>query len=150
MILHVGIAFRVGSSFKVCLNHLWNISEWICTHVLHLGLGLHSITPKLHIGYFETTIHVGIAFKVGFSFKVYLNHLWVILEQIWIWLLHLRLGIHIILQYMHIEKEELCLFFLFSFVIASNPTHINKTQQHFMFVLYIYVLYCVLFLFLVM
>jgi len=29
------------------------------------------------------------------------------------------------------EKEEVCLFLLISFVIASNPTHINKTQQHF-------------------
>jgi hypothetical protein len=40
-------------------------------HVLHLGFGLHSKEPpKLHIGYFETTLHVGIAFKVGLSLKV--------------------------------------------------------------------------------
>jgi hypothetical protein len=33
--------------------------------VLHLGLGLHSkVPPKLHIGYFEAMLHVGIAFKV--------------------------------------------------------------------------------------
>jgi hypothetical protein len=38
--------------------------------VLHLGLGFHSkAAPKLHIGYFEVTLHVGIAFKVGLSFK---------------------------------------------------------------------------------
>ncbi len=36
--------------------------------VSHLGLGLHS--HKLHIGYFETTRQVGIAFKVGLSLKV--------------------------------------------------------------------------------
>jgi len=69
-------------------------------HVLHLGLGLHirfpSITyglfqnglhasiasrprssPKLHIGYFETTLKMGITFK-GFHIRFYLNHLWVI------------------------------------------------------------------------
>jgi hypothetical protein len=41
--------------------------------VLHLRLGFHvrlfgfhSNAPKLHIGYFEVTIDVGIAFKVGF------------------------------------------------------------------------------------
>jgi hypothetical protein len=34
--------------------------------VLHLSLGFHSNAPKLHIGYFEVTIDVGIAFKVGF------------------------------------------------------------------------------------
>ncbi len=39
--------------------------------VLHLRLGLHSkAPPKLHIGYFEATLHVGIAFKVGLSLKV--------------------------------------------------------------------------------
>jgi hypothetical protein len=39
--------------------------------VLHLGLSFHSkAPPKLHIGYFQTTLHVGIAFKVGFSLKV--------------------------------------------------------------------------------
>jgi hypothetical protein len=39
--------------------------------VLHLGLGLHSkAPPELHIGYFETTLHLGIAFKVGLSLKV--------------------------------------------------------------------------------
>jgi len=26
--------------------------------------------PKLHIGYFEMTLHVGIAFKVGFALKL--------------------------------------------------------------------------------
>jgi len=39
-------------------------------HVLHLGFGLHSKAPKLHIGYFEVTLHVGIAFKVQASLKV--------------------------------------------------------------------------------
>jgi hypothetical protein len=39
--------------------------------VLHLGLGLHSKSPpKLHIGYFETILHVVIAFKVGLLLKV--------------------------------------------------------------------------------
>jgi hypothetical protein len=39
--------------------------------VVHLGLGLHSkASPKLHIGYFEATLHMSIAFKVGLSFKV--------------------------------------------------------------------------------
>ncbi len=43
-------------------------------HVLHLGLSLHSkVLPKLHIGYFEATLHVGIAFKVGLSLKVLPN-----------------------------------------------------------------------------
>jgi hypothetical protein len=43
---------------------------------LHLGLGLHSnASPKLHIGYFESTLHVGLAFKVGLSFKVLLKSL---------------------------------------------------------------------------
>jgi hypothetical protein len=42
--------------------------------VLHLGLGLHSkAPPKLHIGYFKATLHVGITFKVGLSFKVLLK-----------------------------------------------------------------------------
>jgi len=39
--------------------------------ILYLGLDLHlKVPPKLHIGYFETTLHVGIAFKVGLSLKV--------------------------------------------------------------------------------
>jgi hypothetical protein len=38
--------------------------------VLHLGLGFHSNAPKLHIDYFEVTLHVGIAFRVRSSFKV--------------------------------------------------------------------------------
>ncbi len=39
--------------------------------VLHLSLGLHiKAPPKLHIGYFEANLHVGITFKVGLSFKV--------------------------------------------------------------------------------
>jgi hypothetical protein len=33
---------------------------------------------QLHIGYFKVTLHVGIAFMVGSSPKVYLNHLWII------------------------------------------------------------------------
>jgi hypothetical protein len=42
--------------------------------LLHLGLGLHSKAPtKLHIGYFEMTLHVGITFKVKFSLKVLLK-----------------------------------------------------------------------------
>jgi hypothetical protein len=42
--------------------------------VLHPGLGLHSkAPPKLHIGYFEMTLHVGIAFKVWLSIKVLLK-----------------------------------------------------------------------------
>ncbi len=74
MTLHVGITFKVGLSHKVCFNHLWIISEWSCMQVLHLGLGFHSKAPsKLHIGYFEATQHVGIAFKVGLSFKVLLK-----------------------------------------------------------------------------
>jgi hypothetical protein len=38
---------------------------------LHLGFGLNSkVPPKLHIGYFKMTLHVGIAFKVELSLKV--------------------------------------------------------------------------------
>jgi len=70
--------------------------------VLHLGLGLHSkAPPELHIGYFETTLHLGIAFKVGLSLKVLPKSLMGYFEMIWIWLLHLALGFHIILQYPH-------------------------------------------------
>ncbi len=38
--------------------------------VLHLGFGFHSKAPKLHIGYFEMTLHVDIAFRVRSSLKV--------------------------------------------------------------------------------
>ncbi len=39
--------------------------------VLHLGFSLDSKTPpKLHTRYFEVTLHVGTAFKVGLSLKV--------------------------------------------------------------------------------
>jgi hypothetical protein len=42
--------------------------------VLHLSLGLHSkASPKLHIRYFERTLHVGITFKFGLSFKILLK-----------------------------------------------------------------------------
>jgi len=44
MNLHAGITFRPWSSFKD--------------------------PPKLHIGYFKMTLHVGIAFKVVFSLQV--------------------------------------------------------------------------------
>jgi hypothetical protein len=37
--------------------------------VLQLSFDLHSKAPKLHIGYFEATLHVSIAFKVGSSLK---------------------------------------------------------------------------------
>jgi hypothetical protein len=37
---------------------------------LHLGFGLYSKAPKLHIGYFEMTLHVDIALiRVGSSPK---------------------------------------------------------------------------------
>jgi len=146
MILHVGIAFRVGSSLKVCLNHLWNISEWICSHVLHLGLGLHSIAPKLHIGYFETTIHVGIAFKVGFSFKVDLNHLWVILKQTWIWLLHLKLGIHIICNTYTLKRRSCVCFFCFLLLLPltqlTSIKHNNILRSCCTFMCYIVCCFC--------
>jgi len=48
MNLHTGITSRPWSSFKG--------------------------PPKLHIGYFQMTLHVGIVFKVA------LNHLWVIFK----------------------------------------------------------------------
>jgi len=44
MNLHAGIAFTPWSSFKG--------------------------KPKLHIGYFKATLHVGIAFKVALSLQV--------------------------------------------------------------------------------
>jgi hypothetical protein len=44
MNLHVGIVFRLWSSFKG--------------------------PPKLHIEYFKMTLHVGIAFKVALSLQV--------------------------------------------------------------------------------
>ncbi len=71
MTLHANIAFKVGFSHKVYFNHLWIIWNWTYMQVLHLGLGFHSkVPPKLHIGYFKSTLHVGIAFKVGLSLKV--------------------------------------------------------------------------------
>jgi hypothetical protein len=42
--------------------------------ILHIDLGLHSkAPPKLHIEYFEATLHVSIAFKIGLSLKVLLK-----------------------------------------------------------------------------
>jgi hypothetical protein len=47
---------------------------------MHLDVGIASRSwssfndaPKLHIGYFETTLHVGFAFKVGPSLNVLLK-----------------------------------------------------------------------------
>ncbi len=37
---------------------------------MHLGFGLHSKAPKLHISYFTMTLHVGITFRVGFHLKL--------------------------------------------------------------------------------
>jgi hypothetical protein len=49
--------------------HLKIILEWTCMHVLQLSFDLHSKALELHIKYFEATLHVSIAFKVGFSLK---------------------------------------------------------------------------------
>jgi hypothetical protein len=38
--------------------------------VLYLDLSFHLKAPKLHISYFEVTLHMGIALKLGSSFKV--------------------------------------------------------------------------------
>jgi hypothetical protein len=38
--------------------------------VLHVSLGFHSKALKLHIDYFEVTLHVGIALRVRSSPKV--------------------------------------------------------------------------------
>jgi len=60
MTLHVD---KVGSSLKDYFRMNLHAS-------INLGFHLHSKAPKLHIGYFEATLHVGITFKVGSSFKV--------------------------------------------------------------------------------
>jgi hypothetical protein len=38
--------------------------------VLHLCLSLHSEAPKLHIGYFEVTLHVGIVLKLDLHIRL--------------------------------------------------------------------------------
>jgi hypothetical protein len=38
--------------------------------VLHKGFGIHSKAPKIHIDYFEMTLHMSIVLRVKFLFKV--------------------------------------------------------------------------------
>jgi hypothetical protein len=37
--------------------------------VLHISIGFIERPPKLHIGYFEMTLHVGIAFRARYSYN---------------------------------------------------------------------------------
>jgi hypothetical protein len=102
MTLHAAITFRVGSSHKVCLNHLWIISIWTCMHVLHLGFGLHSKThPNYILGILKRPYMWVLHLRLPFHYRFYLNHLLVILKGTWIGLLRLGLRFHIILQYPH-------------------------------------------------
>jgi hypothetical protein len=80
--LHANIAIKVGSSHKVCLNHLWIILVRTCMHVLHLGLGLHSkVHPNNILGISKQPYMWVLHLRLPFHYKFYFNHLWVIFKM---------------------------------------------------------------------
>jgi hypothetical protein len=110
-------------------NNLLVILKWCYMRVLHLRLGLHIRFALITYGLFQyelTCMHCiwALVFiqrrtqtiywvfqsdlacgycilRLPFRYRFYFNHLWVILKWTWIWLLHLGLRFHIILQYPH-------------------------------------------------
>ncbi len=78
MTLHVGITFSVGFHLRLPKSLMDYFGIKLHANITFKRWSTLKNTPKLHIGYLKTTLHVGIAFKVGLSLKVYLNHLWVI------------------------------------------------------------------------
>jgi hypothetical protein len=66
---NVGIAFRVGSSFKEGLTPTCVFLVWPKMQVLHLGYDLRINMLKPHMRIFCVPQNAGIAFRVGFSFK---------------------------------------------------------------------------------
>ncbi len=68
MTQNAGIAFRVGSSYKT-LNPTCVLLEWPTMQILHLGWDLHREKLKPHMCTFGVAHNVGIAFRVGSSYK---------------------------------------------------------------------------------
>ncbi len=63
--------------------------------VLHLRLIIHLRLSKSPMDCFKMNLHVNVAYKLGFSLKGHPNYILVILKSPYMWVLHLKLGLHL-------------------------------------------------------
>jgi len=63
--------------------------------VLHLGLIIHLRLFKSLMDYFKMNLHVSIAYKLWISLKCHPNYILVISKRPYMWVLQLRLGLHL-------------------------------------------------------
>jgi hypothetical protein len=63
--------------------------------VLHFRLILHLRLSKSPMDYFGMNLHASIAYKFWFSFNGHTNYILVISKWPYMWVLHLKLGLHL-------------------------------------------------------
>ncbi len=105
MTQNVGIAFKVGSSYKDCLNPTCVLSKWAKMQILHLGQGFLKVTLRLHIVFRARsslkgtqTIQMGFFFTCGYCIQACFSFKLAIPELI---LMYTNWNVGVSLQYLH-------------------------------------------------
>ncbi len=117
---NAGIAFRVGSSYKDCLNPTCVLSKWAKMQILHLGQGFFKVTLHLHFMFRARsslkgtqTIQMGFFFTCGYCIQACFSFKLAIPELI---LTYTNWNVGVSLQYLHsylfLPTEQLLTFFI--------------------------------------
>jgi len=105
------------------------ILKWLYMCILHLGLIFHLRLCKSPMNCFKMNLHASIAYRFWFSLKGHPNYIVVISKWLYVWVLHLGLGLHLMLPKspMGYIKTNLNMGITFGAMYSYNfsiPTHV--------------------------